>query len=52
VGPERFLPLTAVVFEILLSLADGERHGYDVMQDVERRTGGRSCCTPGPSIAR
>jgi DNA-binding PadR family transcriptional regulator len=41
VGPERFLPLTAVVFEILLSLADGERHGYDVMQDVERRTGGQ-----------
>jgi DNA-binding PadR family transcriptional regulator len=39
VDPERFLPLTAVVFEILLALADGERHGYDVMQDVERRTG-------------
>ena len=39
--PERFLPLTAVVFEILLALADGERHGYDVMQDVERRTGGQ-----------
>ncbi|HEX4567242.1 MAG TPA: PadR family transcriptional regulator [Vicinamibacterales bacterium] len=39
--PERFVPLTAVVFEILLALADGERHGYDVMQDVERRTGGQ-----------
>ena len=38
---DRFLPLTAVVFEILLALADGERHGYDVMQDVERRTNGR-----------
>jgi DNA-binding PadR family transcriptional regulator len=41
VDPEDFLPLTAVVFEILLALADGERHGYDVMQDVERRTGGQ-----------
>jgi len=41
VDAERFLPLTAVVFEILLALADGERHGYDVMQDVERRTGGQ-----------
>jgi DNA-binding PadR family transcriptional regulator len=38
---ERFLPLTAVVFEILLSLADRDRHGYDVMQEVERRTGGQ-----------
>jgi DNA-binding PadR family transcriptional regulator len=41
VNPERFLPLTAVVFEILLALAEDERHGYDVMQDVERRTDGQ-----------
>jgi len=41
VDPERFLPLTAVVFEILLALADGDRHGYDVMQDVERRSRGQ-----------
>lgn len=40
-NPDRFLPLTAVVFEILLALADGDRHGYDIMQDVERRTGGQ-----------
>ncbi len=38
---DAYLPLTAVVFEILLALAEGERHGYDVMQDVERRTGGQ-----------
>jgi hypothetical protein len=25
--PEAFLPLTPVAFEILLALADGERHG-------------------------
>jgi DNA-binding PadR family transcriptional regulator len=38
--PESFLPLTAVAFEIMLALADGERHGYSILQEVERRTGG------------
>ena len=44
---DRFLPLTAVVFEILLALAPGERHGYEIMQDVERRTDGRIVLHPG-----
>jgi len=35
-----FLPLTSVSFEILLALAGGEQHGYAVMLDIERRTGG------------
>ena len=35
------LPLTPVVFEILLALAGGEQHGYAIMQDVAERTGGR-----------
>ena len=35
------LPLTSVVFEILLALADEPRHGYAVMQEVERRSGTR-----------
>lgn len=39
--PDELLPLTPVAFEILLSLADGEQHGYRIMQDVEARTGGR-----------
>ena len=39
--PEAALPLTPVAFEILLSLAEGDRHGYHIMQAVERRTGGR-----------
>ncbi len=38
--PHSFLPLTSVVFEVLLALADGERHGYAIMQEVENRTGG------------
>src|SRR5689334_18486908 len=33
-------PLTPPVFHILLALADGERHGYGIMQDVARQTGG------------
>lgn len=35
------LPLTPVAFEILLALADGEQHGYRIMQEVESRSGGR-----------
>jgi DNA-binding PadR family transcriptional regulator len=47
VNVERFLPLTPVVFEIALSLAAGERHGYEIMQDVEQRTGGAIVLHPG-----
>lgn len=32
-----FLPLRPVEFHILLSLASGERHGYGIIQDAERR---------------
>lgn len=38
---ESFLPLTAVVFEILLALSGGDLHGYDIMREVEGRTSGR-----------
>ena len=46
-SPESFLPLTPVAFEILLALAEGERHGYDVMIESERRTAGRISPNPG-----
>jgi DNA-binding PadR family transcriptional regulator len=46
-SPESFLPLTPVAFEILLALADGERHGYDVMIEIERRSAGRISPNPG-----
>ena len=39
-SPESFLPLTAVVFEILLALSGGDLHGYDIMREVESRTAG------------
>jgi DNA-binding PadR family transcriptional regulator len=38
--PDSFLPLTPVAFEIMLALADGERHGYSILQEVETRSGG------------
>ena len=34
-------PLSASLFHILLSLVDGPRHGYGIMQEVESRTGGQ-----------
>ncbi|HEX9106430.1 MAG TPA: helix-turn-helix transcriptional regulator [Longimicrobiales bacterium] len=45
--PEDFLPLSAQEFQILLSLADQERHGYGIMQEVEARTGGELRLGPG-----
>ena len=32
------VPLTPVEFHVLLSLADGERHGYAILQEVALRT--------------
>ena len=34
------LPLPPVTFHILVALADEDRHGYAIMQDVTSRTGG------------
>jgi DNA-binding PadR family transcriptional regulator len=45
--PERFLPLAPVWFEILLALAGGDLHGYAVMQEVARRSGGTVTLHPG-----
>ncbi|HUF48737.1 MAG TPA: PadR family transcriptional regulator, partial [Vicinamibacterales bacterium] len=33
--------LSAQVFQVLLSLADGPRHGYAMIQDIGERTGGQ-----------
>jgi DNA-binding PadR family transcriptional regulator len=34
------LPLPAATFHILIALADGDRHGYGIIQDVAAHTGG------------
>jgi DNA-binding PadR family transcriptional regulator len=39
-SPESLLPLPTAVFHILIALADRDRHGYSIMQDVAARTGG------------
>lgn len=37
---DALLPLPAATFHILLALADGDRHGYAIIQDVAARTDG------------
>jgi len=41
------LPLTPAVFNILLALADGERHGYGIMKEVEEQTQRQMRMGPG-----
>ena len=45
--PQSFLPLTPAFFNILLVLADGEKHGYAIMQEVITHTGGKLRLGPG-----
>jgi DNA-binding PadR family transcriptional regulator len=37
---ERFLPLPEITFHVLMALAEGDRHGYAIIQDVASRTQG------------
>ena len=37
---DALLPLPPATFHILVALADEDRHGYAIMQDVTARTGG------------
>jgi len=46
-NPEDLLPLTPAVFNILLALADGEKHGYGIMLEVETNTNGQVIMGPG-----
>jgi DNA-binding PadR family transcriptional regulator len=46
--PKRRLdPLPSAAFQILLSLADEELHGYGIMRQVEQQTSGRMRLGPG-----
>jgi DNA-binding PadR family transcriptional regulator len=38
--PETLLPLPTATFHILMAVADDERHGYAIIQEVEARTDG------------
>lgn len=45
---EALTPLSPAVFHILLSLGEGERHGYALKREISLRTGGR--LNPGPGV--
>jgi DNA-binding PadR family transcriptional regulator len=45
--PQDLLPMTPAVFNILLALADGEKHGYAIMLEVEAITQGSVKMGPG-----
>jgi DNA-binding PadR family transcriptional regulator len=36
---DSYLPVKPLVFQILLALADGERHGWSLVRDVQQRGG-------------
>jgi DNA-binding PadR family transcriptional regulator len=38
--PDSLLPLPAATFHILMAVADEDRHGYAIIQEIEARTGG------------
>ena len=38
--PDSLLPLPVATFHILMALADEDRHGYAIIQEVASRTGG------------
>lgn len=45
--PRDFLPLKPVDLLVLMTLLDGERHGYGMVQDISERTNGRVTLVPG-----
>ena len=42
-----FLPLSPPALHILLALGDGSKHGYAMMEEVDRRVGSSSPLLPG-----
>jgi DNA-binding PadR family transcriptional regulator len=45
--PQDSLPLTPALFHVLLALADGEKHGYAIMKEIEQRTAGKVVLSTG-----
>jgi DNA-binding PadR family transcriptional regulator len=45
--PTSLLPLPNAAFHILLAVADEDRHGYAIIQDVAARTSGALKLSPG-----
>ena len=49
--PNELLPLPTAWFHILVVLAEGERHGYSIMQEVAARTESKLRLGPGTLYA-
>ena len=49
--PSTFIPLKQSTYCVLLALADGELHGYAIMQSVAEMTSGRDQILPGTLYA-
>ena len=47
IHPDDHLPLPVATFHILVAVADQDRHGYAIMQDVATRTNGALKLSPG-----
>jgi DNA-binding PadR family transcriptional regulator len=37
---DRFLPLKPFVLDVLIELADGKRHGWSLIREIQKRDGG------------
>lgn len=44
---DTLIPLSPAMFHILLSLGEGERHGYALKREIARRTSGKLKLGPG-----
>ena len=44
---DSLLPLTPGMFQVLIALADGDKHGYAIIKEVTRRTGGEVTLSAG-----
>jgi DNA-binding PadR family transcriptional regulator len=49
--PDDFLPLPRDTYDVLVSLADRDRHGYAILQDIADRTDGRIRLSPSTLYA-
>jgi DNA-binding PadR family transcriptional regulator len=49
--PESKLPLSNLVYLVLLVLADGPLHGYGIIKEVDERTGGATTLEAGTLYA-
>ena len=48
---EQNSPLTPAMFQVLLALADGDKHGYAILKDVEEQSGGEVRLSTGTLYA-